>query len=67
VIGWHDKPIAGLYVAGNSMARLDTGALMQSGISNARGMTHGYLAGCHAASKASDLLERALARTTVAA
>ena len=62
VLGWDDRPIAGLYVAGNSMARLDTGALMQSGISNARGMTHGYLAGRHAAGQPSDLLERALAR-----
>ncbi|MET0251700.1 MAG: FAD-binding protein, partial [Novosphingobium sp.] len=60
VLGWDDRPIAGLYVAGNSMARLDTGALMQSGISNARGMTHGYLAGRHAAGRPSDLLERAL-------
>lgn len=61
VIGWDDKPIAGLYVAGNSMARLDTGAVMQSGLSNARGMTHGYLAGRHAAGQPSELLERALA------
>jgi 3-oxosteroid 1-dehydrogenase len=56
VIGWNDRPIEGLYVAGNSMARLDTGAVMQSGISNARGMTHGYLAGRHAAGQPSDLL-----------
>jgi 3-oxosteroid 1-dehydrogenase len=62
VMGWDDQPIAGLYVAGNSMARLDTGAVMQSGISNARGMTHGYLAGRHAAGRPSDLLERALTR-----
>ncbi len=60
VMGWNDKPIEGLYVAGNSMARLDTGALMQSGISNARGMTHGYLAGRHAAGQPSELLEQAL-------
>ena len=60
VIGWDDKPVGGLYVAGNSMARLDTGAMMQSGISNARGMTHGYLAARHAAGQQSDLLERAL-------
>ncbi len=57
VIGWNDRPIDGLYVAGNSMARSDTGALMQSGISNARGMTHGYLAGRHAAGRPSDLLD----------
>jgi 3-oxosteroid 1-dehydrogenase len=62
VVGWDDQPIAGLYVAGNSMARLDTGAVMQSGISNARGMTHGYLAGRHAAGQPSDLLDRTLAR-----
>jgi 3-oxosteroid 1-dehydrogenase len=42
------------------MARLDTGAMMQSGISNARGMTHGYLAGRHAAGQPSDLLEQTL-------
>ena len=59
VLGWNNAPIPGLYVAGNSMARLDTGALMQSGLSNARGMTHGYLAGLHAAGRPSNLLERA--------
>jgi 3-oxosteroid 1-dehydrogenase len=58
VIGWNDKPIDGLYVAGNSMARIDTGAVMQSGISNARGMTHGYLAGRHAAGQPSDRLDK---------
>jgi 3-oxosteroid 1-dehydrogenase len=62
VIGWDDKPIEGLYVAGNSMARIDNGAIMQSGVTNARGMTHGYLAGCHAAGKPSDLLQRAMDR-----
>ena len=67
VIGWDDQPITGLYVAGNSMARLDTGAVMQSGISNARGMTHGYLAGLHAAGKPSDLLDRTLAKTGIPA
>ena len=60
-LGWDGQPIAGLYVAGNSMARLDNGAFMQSGITNARGMTHGYLAGCHAAGRPSDLLAKALA------
>jgi 3-oxosteroid 1-dehydrogenase len=62
VLGWDDAPVEGLYVAGNSMARLDTGAVMQSGISNARGMTHGYLAARHAAGQPSDLLDRALER-----
>lgn len=55
-LGWNDQPIAGLYVAGNSMARMETGAVMQSGISNARGMTYGWLIGKHAAGKPSDLL-----------
>ncbi|MCE7796572.1 FAD-binding protein [Sphingobium sufflavum] len=64
VIGWDDQPIDGLYVAGNSMARLDTGAMMQSGISNARGMTHGYLAAHHAAGRPSGLLERPKEGTT---
>lgn len=60
-IGWDDRPIAGLYLAGNSVARLDTGALMQSGMSNARGMTQGWLAGLHAAGCPSDRLDRVLA------
>lgn len=58
VLDWNKQPIKGLYVAGNSMARLDNGALMQSGITNARGMTHGYLAGRHAAGSPSDLLQK---------
>jgi 3-oxosteroid 1-dehydrogenase len=67
VLGWDGAPISGLYTAGNSMARLDNGALMQSGITNARGMTHGYLAGRHAAGDPSDLLEREIARRGVGA
>ena len=55
-LGWNDQPIAGLYVAGNSQARMETGAVMQSGISNARGMTYGWLIGKHAAGQPSDLL-----------
>lgn len=62
VMGWNDKPIEGLYVAGNSQARLDNGAFMQSGITNARGLTHGYLAGRHAAGKPSDLLDKEIQR-----
>ena len=61
-LGWDEKPIEGLYVAGNSVARLDNGALMQSGITNARGMTHGYLAGRHAAGRPSDLLQKQIDR-----
>jgi 3-oxosteroid 1-dehydrogenase len=61
-VGWDDQPIPGLYVAGNSVARLDNGAIMQSGITNARGMTHGYLAGRHAAGSPSELLQTERAR-----
>ena len=43
------RPIAGLYACGNSAAALDTGAGYQSGLSNLRGMTWGWIAGRHAA------------------
>jgi 3-oxosteroid 1-dehydrogenase len=62
VVGWDDKPIPGLYAAGNSTARMETGAVMQSGVSNARGMTYGYLAGRHAAGKPSELLQKEIER-----
>jgi 3-oxosteroid 1-dehydrogenase len=62
VINWHDKPIEGLYAAGNSVARLETGAVMQSGVSNARGMTHGWLAARHACGDPSNLLEGEIRR-----
>jgi len=62
VVGWDDKPIDGLYAAGNSVARLETGAVMQSGISNARGMTYGWLAARHACGEPSTLLEQEAAR-----
>lgn len=62
VMGWNDKPIEGLYAAGNSAARMETGAVMQSGISNARGMTYGWLAVRHACGEASNLLQREAAR-----
>jgi 3-oxosteroid 1-dehydrogenase len=57
VVDWDDQPIPGLYAAGNSVARMETGAVMQSGVSNARGMTHGWLAARHATGDASVLLE----------
>jgi 3-oxosteroid 1-dehydrogenase len=61
-VGWDDKPIEGLYLAGNSTARLESGSFMQSGMSNARGMTQGYLAGLHATGKPSDLMEKEMKR-----
>ena len=42
------RPIDGLYAVGNSAAALDTGAGYQSGLSNLRGMTWGFLAAQHA-------------------
>lgn len=62
VMGWNECPIAGLYAAGNSVARMETGAVMQSGISNARGMTYGWLAARHACGDPSDLLVSEAAR-----
>jgi len=62
VVGWDEQPIPGLYAAGNSAARMETGAVMQSGISNARGMTYGWLAARHAAGQPSDLLAREIER-----
>jgi 3-oxosteroid 1-dehydrogenase len=43
------RPIPGLYAAGNSAALLDLGGGYQSGTSNARAITWGWLAGRHAA------------------
>ena len=43
--------IDGLYAVGNSAAAIDTGAGYQSGLSNLRGMTWGYVAGLHAAQR----------------
>jgi 3-oxosteroid 1-dehydrogenase len=62
VVGWDDDPIPGLYAAGNSVARMETGAVMQSGLSNTRGMLHGWLAGLHAGGKPSELLHREIER-----
>ena len=59
VLGWNDQPINGLYAAGNSVARLETGAVMQSGISNARGMTYGWLAAQDAMDRPSQRLAQA--------
>lgn len=52
----------GRYVAGNSVARLDNGALMQSGMSNARSTTQGWLAGRRAAGSPNDLPAKEVAR-----
>lgn len=52
------RPIEGLYACGNSAAALDTGAGYQSGLSNLRGMTWGWVAGRHAATGGIDGLDR---------
>jgi 3-oxosteroid 1-dehydrogenase len=51
VIHVRGRPIEGLYAAGNSAAPLDLGAGYQSGLSNLRGMVHGYRAALHAVEK----------------
>ncbi len=66
-VGWDNQPIPGLYAAGNSVARLESGAMMQSGVSNGRGMTYGYLAGLHASGRGSDLLQKEIDRMGLAA
>jgi 3-oxosteroid 1-dehydrogenase len=45
------EPIPGLYAVGNSAAPLDIGGGYQSGLSNLRGMTGGFVAGRHAAAR----------------
>jgi 3-oxosteroid 1-dehydrogenase len=44
-------PIPGFYAVGNSAALLDLGAGYQSGTSNSRAITWGYVAGRHAAGR----------------
>jgi 3-oxosteroid 1-dehydrogenase len=51
VIHVRGHAIPGFYACGNSAAAIDTGAGYQSGISNLRGMTWGYIAGRHAAGR----------------
>jgi 3-oxosteroid 1-dehydrogenase len=45
------RPIPGFYAVGNSAALLDLGAGYQSGTSNSRAITWGYVAGRHAANR----------------
>ncbi len=48
VLHLRGRPIDGLYAVGNSAALLDLGGGYQSGTSNVRAITWGYLAGRHA-------------------
>ncbi len=52
VIHLRGKPIPGLYAAGNAAALLDLGGGYQSGTSNMRAITWGYIAGRHIAGQA---------------
>ena len=52
VIGSRDTPIGGLYAAGNAAGIVDTFGY-QSGMSIARGITQGYVAGCDITSNSS--------------
>jgi predicted oxidoreductase len=51
VLHLRGHPIEGLYAVGNSAALLDLGSGYQSGTSNARAITWGYIAGRHAADR----------------
>jgi 3-oxosteroid 1-dehydrogenase len=52
VVHVRGEPIRGLYAVGNAAALLDLGGGYQSGTSNMRAITWGYIAGRHAAGKA---------------
>ena len=47
VLDARERPVPGLYAAGNSAAWLDIGGGYNSGIANTRGMLYGYLAVLH--------------------
>ena len=49
VLHLRGRPIGGLYAVGNSAALLDMGGGYQSGTSNMRAITWGWIAGRHAA------------------
>ncbi|KAH0843804.1 fumarate reductase/succinate dehydrogenase flavoprotein-like protein [Fonsecaea pedrosoi] len=49
VVRQDGRPVPGLYAAGNSAARTDLGMMLQSGVTNLRGMVYGFLAAKHMA------------------
>jgi 3-oxosteroid 1-dehydrogenase len=52
VIDWADRPIPGLYAAGNSVALVDLGFGYEGGNANGRSLLYGFCAAEHAASRA---------------
>jgi len=51
VVDWHDNPIEGLYVAGNTMAQVTGMGYGGAGGTLGPGMTFGFIAGRHAATQ----------------
>ncbi len=52
VIDWADRPIPGLYAAGNAVALVDLGFGYEGGNANGRSLLHGFCAAEHAATGA---------------
>jgi 3-oxosteroid 1-dehydrogenase len=52
VIDWADRPIPGLYAAGNSVALADLGFAYEGGNANGRSLLYGFCAAEHAAERA---------------
>lgn len=53
VIDWADRPIPGLYAAGNSVALVDLGFGYEGGNANGRSLVYGFCAAEHAAGRSS--------------
>jgi 3-oxosteroid 1-dehydrogenase len=51
VVDWADRPIRGLYAAGNAVALVDLGFAYEGGNANGRSLVYGFCAAEHAASR----------------
>ena len=49
MIDWADRPIPGLFAAGNSVALVDLGFAYEGGNANGRSLLYGFCAAEHAA------------------